>query len=167
MDIGQSTPSSVSDGSEIGFFSEAFLSRVPTVFGRLAYLASLCDERSGEYWSPEPARLPNGPALHARLAEAHLTAFLLWADLPLPEQHRDFRRYLADKRNGADPSLLRRWQDQRLYIRFLPAGINPHQGALFVQDFALVLASVLRDFEAPEQSAVRRPGTSPQHQHAS
>jgi len=71
------------------------LSRIPTLYGRLTYLAALRDSNSGIYrhhgLSTVFGREESGKALRA----SHEQAFLDWINLPLAEKSADLNGYVA------------------------------------------------------------------------
>src|SRR5580658_8601899 len=88
-------PKSVLETSAISDLWKHTLSRIPTLFGRLAYLASLRDPNSGAYrhhgLSAVFGREESGKALR----ESHEQAFVEWLKLSLAEKYEDLARYLA------------------------------------------------------------------------
>ena len=72
------------------------LSQVPTVFGRLAFLASLRDPVSGRY-SHESLVRPLGPeAADRALCNSHHQVFAEWLGFSLAEQKSDLDDYLRN-----------------------------------------------------------------------
>src|SRR5260370_980835 len=70
------------------------LSRIPTVSGRLAYLATLRDPASGAYRHHGLfASFGRDEAVRA-LRESHHKEFQVWLTLPLAEKSEDLREYL-------------------------------------------------------------------------
>jgi hypothetical protein len=71
------------------------LSQVPTVFGRLAFLASLRDTKTGRY-SHETLRRSLGPEETDRcLCNSHHQVFSEWLRFSLAEQKADLDDYLS------------------------------------------------------------------------
>src|SRR5580658_3729115 len=88
-------PKSVLETSAISDLWKHTLSRIPTLFGRLAYLAGLRDPNSGAYrhhgLSAVFGREESGKALR----ESHEQAFVEWLKLSLAEKHGDLVSHLA------------------------------------------------------------------------
>jgi hypothetical protein len=88
-------PKGVLDRSAVEDLWRHTLSKIPTLYGRLTYLASLRDPNSGVYRHHGLAavfgREDSGKALRA----GHERVFLDWINLSLAEKNDDLRRYLA------------------------------------------------------------------------
>ena len=70
------------------------LSRIPTVFGQISYLASLRDSNSGIYKHHGlSAAFGRDESIRA-MRESHESAFQHWLEMPLAERARDLHTYL-------------------------------------------------------------------------
>ena len=113
------------------------LSRIPTVYGKLSYLASLRDPTSGTYkhhgLSAGFGRDEAAGAIRSR----HLAVFLEWINLDLRSQYEDFGQYLAGLESP-------RIEVQRLLLTkafqaLVPASAKDREKQLFSGDFAALL----------------------------
>lgn len=71
------------------------LSQVPTVFGRLAFLASLRDSTSGRYSHEALLRLLGPEDTDRALCNSHHQVFSEWLRFSLAEQKTDLDEYLS------------------------------------------------------------------------
>jgi hypothetical protein len=72
------------------------LSQVPTVFGRLAFLASLRDPVSGRYSHVSLARLLGPEDTDRALCNSHHQVFAEWLGFSLADQKSDLDDYLRN-----------------------------------------------------------------------
>ena len=72
------------------------LSRIPTLFGRIAYLSSLRDSNSGIYRHHGLSALFGRDDSTKALRESHERAFHEWLGLKMEEKYYDLTRYLAE-----------------------------------------------------------------------
>jgi hypothetical protein len=114
------------------------LSRLPTQYARLAYLASLRDANTGVYkhhgLSSSFGREEAGTALR----ESHEAVFADWLALDLPERYDDLLKYLA----GLEPSraeTTRLWLRSKNYLSCIPAAASKAERELFVFDLEALL----------------------------
>ena len=77
------------------------LDRIPTVFGRLVYLAGLRDPVSGGYTHPSLSQAHGPEEADRTLRRAHYQMFSEWLALGLEEQKGDLAGFLADEGPGA------------------------------------------------------------------
>jgi hypothetical protein len=113
------------------------LSRIPTVSGRLTYLASLRDENSGIYCH-HGLSVAFGPEESDKaLQESHERAFAEWLKLPLADQHTDLRAYLESLE---DPRPVRdHWLQSGVYRGHVPASAGAMERELFFRDLEALL----------------------------
>jgi hypothetical protein len=71
------------------------LSRIPTSFGRLVYLASLRDELSGRYLHPALFEVVGRELTDRTLRHSHHQIFAEWLNFTLSEQKSDLDTYLT------------------------------------------------------------------------
>ena len=71
------------------------LSQIPTVFGRLAFLASLRDARTGKYSHEGLSRLLSEEDTDRTLCNSHHQVFSEWLSFGLAEQKADLDDYLS------------------------------------------------------------------------
>ena len=126
------------------------LSRIPTVYGRLSYLASLRDPNSGIYrhhgLSAAFGREESGRALR----QSHGEIFLEWLKLPLPEKHEDLRQYLATLEDPAG-AVIHHWLRSRAYRMPVPSAARPVEGELYCSELEALL-EIMRNGPAADGS---------------
>jgi hypothetical protein len=119
------------------------LSQIPTVYGRLAYLASLRDSNSGVYrhhgLSAAFGREESGKALK----QSHDGVFSEWLNLALAEKSRDLRTYLQglDDPQGI---VVGHWLRSEHYRAQIPDSARPMEIELFHRDLEALL-QILRN----------------------
>ena len=89
----------------------AYLARIPTLFGRVLYLASLRNPASGAYEHSALAQMVGEEEAHETLRRSHARVFQDWLCLNLEQQKADLQEYLAEAPNPA--ALLAGWTDLR------------------------------------------------------
>ena len=72
------------------------LSEIPTVFGRLVYLASLRDPVTGEYSHDLLSQAMNGEEADRTLRQAHHQVFFQWLTFNLADQKADLDEYFGE-----------------------------------------------------------------------
>jgi hypothetical protein len=114
------------------------LSRIPTVLGRLIYLASLRDPNSGIYrhhgLSGAFGREESGKALR----ESHEQTFAEWLKLPLSARHQDLMAYLAGLEDPPQ-TVLAHWLGSKAYRAQVPSSAREAERRLFFEDLEALL----------------------------
>lgn len=129
------------------------LSRIPTLYGRLAYLASLRDPNSGSYrhhgLSIAFGREESGKALR----ESHDQVFQEWLGLSLAQKSEDLQAYLADLE---DPKgvVVANWLRAKYYRTQIPDTAREVERLLFYRDLEALLETV-RNASAFAQASSR------------
>jgi hypothetical protein len=124
------------------------LSQIPTLYGRLAYLASLRDPNSGVYrhhgLSMAFGREESGQALK----QSHEKTFSEWLNLALAEKSADLGSYL---RELEDPqrSVAVHWLRSDHYRAHIPDSARPMECQLFQTDLEALLR-LLKNAGPPE-----------------
>jgi len=124
------------------------LSQLPTVYGRLAYLASLRDPNSGAYrhygLSAAFGREESGKALK----QSHERVFSEWLNLTLAEKSLDLMTYLQSL---DDPrrTVVGHWLRSEHYRAQIPDSARPMEIELFHRDLEALLL-ILRNASAAE-----------------
>lgn len=128
------------------------LSQIPTVYGRLAYLASLRDPNSGIYRHHGLAAMFGRDESSRSLRESHEQIFLEWIALSMREKRLDLGRHFAgleDPMNVVVDHLLA----SGIYRSQSPASARAMEHALFCTDFEILLETIRNGLgEAPESS---------------
>ena len=83
--------------------------QIPSIFGRLSYLASLRDPRDLRYRHVLFSRVLHRVSAHEILLRTHRQVFHSWLLLTLEEQTRDFCKFLGDRREECSASALGLW----------------------------------------------------------
>ena len=114
------------------------LSKIPTVFGQLGYLASLRDTDTGIYRHHGLAARFGREGSRDALFECHRRVFHQWLNLSLEEKKNDLDQYLADLTEA--PSLvLRHWAETPVQQLFPPATARRSERTLFLEEFRVLL----------------------------
>jgi hypothetical protein len=129
--------------ASVGALLEQMIEEVPTVFGRLAYLAALYDPHTGAYRHPILNQLLPAGNVDRLLRMAHWRVFGRWVEFTLRQQQGDLTRYLGYGSLG--PELLRQLRDRDAFRTLPPLDAAAHERALFSHDLAALLNSVLID----------------------
>jgi hypothetical protein len=113
------------------------LSTIPSLFGRLAFLAAHRNPASGSY-EDQAAIVVFGPEVNQVLRHAHMEAFEAWLYLNLEQQTTDLSNYLETL--VIDPrEILRQWSKESSYMKLIPPDAEQPQVVLFHSDLELVL----------------------------
>ena len=134
------------------------LSQIPTVFGRLVYLAGLRNSNSGRY-EHHGLDLVFGPDEATRaLKQSHKKVFAEWLGFDLEAKMADLNLYLSDLPEGKR-TVLRAWAKFEPYKTLLPVGAKDVERRLYLADLRAILET-LRNGDAgdgpdPEPSLLR------------
>lgn len=122
---------------------ERTLKRIPTVLGRLAYLARLRNAETDRYEHFGLVSAFGEEAAQDALRHSHLRVLEEWLALPLPSQREDLEEYLETLPQSRR-RLIQTWLEQETYILFLPPQAAPAQQVAYRANLQLLLVS-LRD----------------------
>jgi hypothetical protein len=78
------------------------LTRIPTYFGRLVFLASLRDDLTGRYVHPPLVQIVGYEITERTLRHSHHEIFSEWLGFTLAEQKADLDQYLIATRSPLD-----------------------------------------------------------------
>jgi hypothetical protein len=109
------------------------LLQIPTLLGRLVYLASLRDRNTGQYEHPELSDVLGRESADQVLRHSHLQVFSQWIGWSLEEKKADLDEYL---REGVEQQLIRD------YPSLIPAGARDMERQLYLSDLETLLALV-------------------------
>ena len=126
------------------------LARIPTLFGRLAYLTSLRDSDSGVYRHYGLASIFGRDESRKALSQSHQTVFQEWLNLPLADKAQDLSKYFE----GLDYPLdvvLEHWTSTRTYRSYMPASARESESELFCVELG-VLLEALKCPDPPDSS---------------
>ncbi|MCS7024455.1 MAG: hypothetical protein NZV14_06605 [Bryobacteraceae bacterium] len=121
------------------------LSQIPTVFGRLVYLAGLRDSNSGVYSHHGLATLFGEQEASEAIRISHEECFAAWLSLGLAEQHADLQAYLgsldADRKR-----VIEVWSRLNPYWNLPPAAALQVERELFFTDLEALLSLLRNEF---------------------
>ncbi|MBI3684361.1 MAG: hypothetical protein HY235_28645 [Acidobacteria bacterium] len=134
------------------------LAQIPSVFGRLVYLAALRDSNSGAYAHHGLAAVFGDEEASQAIRESHQETFGAWLEFGLEQQKADLEIYVA----GLEPSrkkVAETWSKLEPYRNLPPDSARPVEKDLFLADLEALL-SLLRnepDAGAPAPDASPHP----------
>src|SRR5580700_7282592 len=114
------------------------LSRIPTVSGRLIYLATLRDLHSGTYRHHGLITSFGRDEAVRALRESHQAAFQSWLSLSLAEKNSDLRDYLMSLDESED-EVIEHWARSAVYRTYVPASAIKAETDLFCRDLEILL----------------------------
>jgi hypothetical protein len=133
------------------------LGQIPSVFGRLAYLASLRDPNTGRYEHFGFAQRFGERESDQTIKRSHVNTFGDWLCFSLEQQKQDLEEYL-DTAAGDKRAIIANWLEWPPFMNWIPAQSRPVERDLFQSDMQTVLDLIRRDYAAasPGQGASRR-----------
>ena len=135
-------------GIEKGAFSDLWrntLSNIPSLFGRLVYLAATRDPDTGKYHHHGLALLFGEEETNKALRKSHAMVFADWINFNLEEQKADIDLYIAalvaPKRTVLDS-----WTRLEPYKALPPSSLRPVERRLYLADFDALLGVLRNEF---------------------
>ncbi|SRR5579871_6417490 len=119
------------------------LSRIPTLYGRVAYLASLRDQNSGAYRHHGLTASFGRDEGTRALRESHEQAFAEWLNLSLAEKSADLQSYLAALEDPM-PEVVEHWLSPGYLQTLIPAAARKASRELFRSDLETLLKLLRR-----------------------
>ena len=114
------------------------LAQIPSVFGRLVYLASLRNGNSGRYEHHGLALVFGEDEANRALKKSHSRVFREWLTFNLEQQEADLGLYLSgldeDKR-----TVLTTWRELAPYRTLMPVSLRGVERRLFITDLQALL----------------------------
>jgi len=123
------------------------VAQIPTRFGRLAFLCSLRDTRTGRYSHPALIESFDREAADRTLSHCHHQVFVEWLRMNLADQKADLDDYL--RISGIDASALP-------YRDMAPANAHEVERQLYLTDLEVILQLI-----SFETAAIASPDASP------
>jgi hypothetical protein len=114
------------------------LSRIPTVSGRLIYLASLRDLNSGTYRHHGLITAFGRDEAVKALRASHQAAFQEWLNLPLAEKNEDLRDYLIAL-DDPQEDIIKHWLQSGVYRGYVPGSAIKAETDHFCRDLEILL----------------------------
>ncbi len=127
------------------------LSQIPSVFGRLVYLASLRDPNTGRYEHHGLAQMFGEGEADSALRESHTRAFSEWLAYNLEQQKSDLDLYLSSFQSDRR-TILSTWIRLAPYRNLVPVSARDPDRRLYLADLEALL-EILRtenDVAAPD-----------------
>lgn len=133
------------------------LSQIPSVYGRLVYLASLRDPNSGLY-RHHGLTLAFGREESTRaLRESHQKVFREWLNFPLASKSSDLTEYLKGLEEGS-AVVAANWLRTGHFRNLMPDQATRAQSAQFIQESAALLELIRNaDAAGPPSPDSKRP----------
>jgi hypothetical protein len=119
------------------------LTQIPTLFGRLAYLASLRNPNANSYQHQGLAARYGVRASQAALKDSHVELLRDWLMLPLSERMTDLDDYLRDLETPRR-AVLENWKNLRVYTQYVPTQALKPEREMFIGDLEILLELMSR-----------------------
>jgi len=121
------------------------LVQIPSMFGRLVYLASLRDPNTGQYQHFGFAQRFNDREADRTLRRSHQNVFSDWLCFSLEKQKEDLEVYL--EAFGTDKvTIIANWLEWPPFMNWIPIQTREAERELFRTDLETVLEIVRRDY---------------------
>ncbi|MGA3097387.1 MAG: hypothetical protein ABSF25_13090 [Bryobacteraceae bacterium] len=140
--LGASDPNSQPAAQPAAALWRSILARIPTVFGRLLFMANLRDRETGRYSHPTFSAALGAEEADRVLRHSHYQVFSQWLVFSLAEQKEDLDEFLGE------PAARERLSD---YRNLPPARAHEVERQLYLTDLETLLELLI-----VEQSGVSR-----------
>jgi hypothetical protein len=122
------------------------LSQIPSIYGRLVYLASLRDPNSGAYRHHGLSAAFGREQSTYALRKSHERTFLEWLTIPLASKNDDFRAYLQGASSEENPQAVVTYLARGThYASQAPDAAGPAQREQFKVEVEILLELVKND----------------------
>ena len=118
------------------------LSKIPTSYGRLSYLASLRNANSGKYSHHGLFSTFGRKEGAEALEKCHEREFQQWNAYSLEQKHEDLCAYL-ESLEDTEKTVLRHWIQSRVYRSYVPASASAAEKQLFSKEIEVLLSVLL------------------------
>ncbi|MEJ5369596.1 MAG: hypothetical protein WHT08_14855 [Bryobacteraceae bacterium] len=126
------------------------LANIPSIYGRLAYLASLVNVDSGRYEHHGLANIFGAEEADKALRKSHEQALIDWLSLQLEQQKADLELYFSSL-PPSKKTLVESWTRLKPYRMVVPASASRAQRELFESNLAILLQILRSELElSPE-----------------
>src|SRR5580692_5896825 len=120
------------------------LARIPTLFGRVLFLASLRNQSNGAYEHPGLAQMIGDEEAGETLRRSHARIFQDWLCLNMAQQKADLEEYLAEIPNPS--ATLVNWASSAAYGSWVPAAAQDAERRLFLGDLEILLTLLRHEY---------------------
>ena len=120
------------------------ISRIPSVFGRVFYLAGLRDTNSGIYRHHGLSATFGRQESIDALAASHYRCFQEWLQMPLAAKHADLFEYFGPLEESA-ADIVKHWRNSRIYLTYMPDSATDAERELFVKELEILFDLVSFD----------------------
>lgn len=124
----------------------AEIESIPTVFGRLIYMAAMWDPTATCYRFDPRIGISSPGEMNMAFSHTHQEVFLQWLSLSLNRQRRELMRFADSDGPGAYQYIWSWWVDG-FFDHLAPATADRHETQLFRSDLLLVIKSLIGDTE--------------------
>ena len=114
------------------------LSHVPTIFGKLVYLASLRDSSTGSYRHHGLSAAFGREDAATALRESHQVVFMEWLTTTLSDKYEDLSRHLASL-EATGPEIINQWLETKVYRNCVPSSASIAEREYFITDLEALL----------------------------
>jgi hypothetical protein len=121
------------------------LSAIPTVLGRLAYLASLRDANAGSYQHFGLAQRIGEGEVDRMLRRSHLSVFQEWLCFGLERQKQELEEYFSGL-EGDRREIVANWLTIEPYISWIPAESRDVERKLFHADLTVIVEMIRTEY---------------------
>ncbi len=121
------------------------LVQIPTVFGRLVYLASLRDQNTGQYQHHGLAQRFGEEDSDRTLRESHEQTFADWLCYPLEHQKTELDDYLSAL-DTPPRMVVEAWVRQTPFGGFVPSTARETERQLYLSDLEVLLELLRREY---------------------
>lgn len=122
------------------------LSHIPTVFGRMVYLASVRNANSGKYEHHGLALVYGEDDADHALRRSHVKAFDEWINFTLEQQKADLDLYLSALQENKR-TILATWLELRPFENLVPAAVRrATERRLYLADLEALLELVRNEY---------------------
>jgi hypothetical protein len=122
-------------------FTIRTLAAIPSAYGRLYYVNSLRNTKTGSYEHDGLAELYSGDSVQEALTQCHEELFSRILETPLQEQEGDLRKCLED---GAETILdaAEYWRGEGVHKKMCPEALPSYLNDLFYSNVNVLLSTV-------------------------
>ncbi len=113
------------------------LSQIPTLFGKLQYLASLRDPNTGYYEHHGLSLVFGEKEATKAMRQNHKLSFAEWLSFGLADQQADLEEYLISLRSPLH-EILASWDLLEPWKLYMPHGVMPSEKALYAADMRTI-----------------------------